>query len=264
MRKPYVIGAKPQYFRVLIYGDPGVGKTELAASATLHPAMRDVLFINVDKGTDTVGGSGALAVDVGVGDDGLPSGDIVGDVEQTIWAVLQKKPGFETVKTIVLDNVTELQGQDLLDIVQESKKKKPNRSVDEIGRDDYGKSSTRLLRALRLLRDAPLHIIINAWVKRIQPEGASAPTEVTPSLTQQVGQVAQGLVSNVWLMYLDDKGVRKLLTAPSGAYRAKTRIPKFAEAIGPVITLPADRSVNLATIYDQLLKATTQTEEKKK
>ena len=46
--------------KILIYGPQGVGKTYLAATAQDHPAMRDVLFLNVEGGLMTIAHRGDI------------------------------------------------------------------------------------------------------------------------------------------------------------------------------------------------------------
>jgi phage nucleotide-binding protein len=256
MKVPYKVGSKAPYFRALIYGDPGVGKTVLAGSATQHPDLAPVLFLNVDRGADSLRGLDVEAIDIGGREAGATPVSV--DAEEIIWSIIRRTPPYDRYKTVVVDNLTEWQGQDLIDIVDSRKNK--NRPKDEVARDDYGKATNRLLRSLRLLRDAPVHLIMLAWKKVVQPEGHDTPTDVLPNITQQAGVVAQGLTSCCWHMYIDDadKRTRKLLTQPTGVFRAKTRIPGFAESIGQIYKLgdmkgPHMQEPNLKTLYNMML-----------
>lgn len=248
------VGKQKPYLKMLIYGKPGAGKTLFAAGAADHPELKDVLFINIEGGLLTINDKDVDAAEIGKNEAGENTNRTLEELESILWNILAKQKGFEKYKTIVIDSVTELQARSLEDVVAESVKKKPDRKVDEMTQNDYGKDSVRMRTLFRKLRDAPINLIVTALAKSVvdNPKAENAKViEISPSLTAAVRESLMGYLDFVWYLYSDDKGVRRLLTQEQGLFRAKTRHPGFAAVIGPKVENP-----NLAEMYTQLLAAT--------
>lgn len=246
--------AKPEtaFLNILLYGRPGVGKTTFAAGAQDHPAMADVLFLNVEGGMLSVAGRGDInKIDI-------KSSNVL---EEIFWDLIKKDVDYARYKTIVLDSGSEAQNMGLEHIVRdaidspENKAKVTSKQRDDPDRiylEDYGKSNAQLTRMFRWFRDAPIHFIMTALPKPVYPKGASenvAPDEIVPSFTAKLAESAQGFMDFVWYMYLDKDGERWLLTRDKLPYRGKTRGPRFAEAMGERVQDP-----NLPALYDLFLE----------
>lgn len=236
------VSEETHYAKILLYGPPGVGKTTFAGTAQAHPDMSDVLFINIEGGMLSVSGTAALTTQQ------LTHTD---QVEELFWNLANKKEGYESVRTVVLDSGTELQTIDIEGIVAAAREKNKNRSLDDVHLEDYGRSTTRLKRLFRHFRDLPMNVIVTCLVKRVMPANAQKltnpqPKVVRPALTESLANSLAGYMDCVWYMYEED-GVRSILTQQEGVYLAKTRGHRFSEAIGKVVTEP-----NLATLYNQL------------
>ena len=220
---------------VLVYGDPGVGKTTFAASAAKHPELGPVLFINIEGGMLSIRSEDKVYTTEQI--------KSTADVEALFWRL--QKGELEQFKTIVLDSITELQTLNLEEIG-----KKGGRGVDALELQDYGKSTAQLRRLFRMFRDLPRHVIFTALVVREMPQTnrkSAQPTEVRPHLTSKLSQSVQGYMDAVWYLYVDADGERQLLTSPVGPYKAKTRGARFAERIGNKIQNP-----NLSDLYTHL------------
>lgn len=249
---PYLAGSEKPRINALIYGRQGCGKTTFAATANDHKDMANALFLNVEGGLLSVAGRGDVqAIDIR---------DIT-TFEQVFWQLINKDKAFADIKTVVIDSGSELQSVSLQQIVSEAiadpRKKRDDPDSIEIG--DYGKSSAQLKRLFRWFRDSPYHVIVTALPSYVFPRGNreenQQPTDCMPQFTAKLAEAVMGYMDFVWYLYVDADGNRKMLTQERGIYRAKTRGPRFAEALGQVVDDP-----NLPNLYNMLLKTETTTQ----
>lgn len=254
-----------KYMKILVYGDPGVGKTTFAATAEEHPAMRRTLVVNIEGGMLSIAGTDVLATE---------QIKNIADVENILWGIANKDEPYKDLQTIVIDSGTELQTLDIEQIVASALKKKQggDRTQDDVYIEDYGKSTARLKRIFRHFRDLPCNVVVTALTRRIMPNGASKkqdPIAIMPQFTEKLATSVMGYMDFVWYMYQDDdkrddngdllpEG-RCLLTQAHGPYKAKTRGANFSKAIGTIV-----RNPNLAQLYKTLIETETQQKGKKK
>jgi hypothetical protein len=229
------------YVNLELYGKPGSGKTSLAGTLQKLAHMKDVLFIDVEGGLQSVCHiDGILYETIGKNADGKPNHKTCEDLERIFWSIVNKEKGYETIRTVVLDSGTEFQTGDLADIVYAEVKnpsKKNRTSLDELSQRDYGVNSTRMKRIFRMFRDANVNFVVTALSKEVTNDDGKT-IEILPYFTPKVGEAVMGYVDYVWYLYVDNAGKRKLLTQPKGPFRAKTRGFAFADKLGPSIEDP--------------------------
>lgn len=230
---------------VLIYGDPGSGKTHLAGTAQDVPEMADVHVFNIDGGIMTLAQRGDIhATDI----------HSVNDLEEELFKIVNKDPKYQNTKTVVIDNITELQTLALESLTMQEyanrKKKNKNYTIDEVYLEDYGVAGKRLSRILRGFRDLPVHVIYIAHKRDKMRQGTNTLEESKPNLTDKLSTAIMGYMDYVWYLYTADEMMgseetgyytethRYLLTQPMNNYAAKTRGAEFAANLGAVIKDP--------------------------
>jgi hypothetical protein len=244
--------------KAMFYGDPGTTKTSTAASCQDHPAMRDVMVLNVEGGLMSVVHRGDIrAIDITES----------GQVEEFFWKMVKQKElgkgRYSNIKTVVLDNATEFQSINVQELVAEAHPEER----DEVYRDDWGKSTIQIKRVFRWFRQAPVNFIATAHVRKTYPKNAKGnpntnvdPISITPALTPSLSEALLGYMDFVWYFFREEKKVKgkdkmkmtyNILTQPEDIYFAKTRGPRFAEAMGKVHRIPKDKV--MSGIYDMYL-----------
>lgn len=238
-----------QRFNLCVFGEPGCGKTRLAATACMNDTMGKVLWLNVEGGMITLKDMDLTNLPL------VEDIDKVSELEDIYNSLKKSKSEFKDIHTVVIDNGTDLVPIDLEAVVERvaseeiAKHGKTRRSGrDDVWLNDRGETGRRLGRIFRWYRDLDVNVIITAHPRFEYKKKADGTlgeltdvrTEFPPALRRQV----EGYQDFVWYIHHDDKsGDRRMLTQRRGVYFAKTRGERFQRTIGDVLALPIDKPI---------------------
>jgi|PlaIllAssembly_1097288.scaffolds.fasta_scaffold235152_2 hypothetical protein len=195
---------------MLVYGDPGVGKTVFAASAD------NAVLFDCEGGTlsiqDRIKAKKVIVKDV------LRFQDLEDGLR-----TLREKP-HQQVKTIIIDSITEVQKK--LNDMLISTYPDPKRPYgDGLMLQDWGYNTERMRRLVRTARDMDYNLIITALAMGIKDDSSGVVTTM-PKLSEKLAADVCAYVDIVGYMFVeevDGAPVRKMLLQPMGHYFAKDR-----------------------------------------
>jgi hypothetical protein len=235
---PYApVRATRANINLLIYGKPGVGKTFLAASADHVPAMRPVLYLNIEGGDMTL--RHAAPEIRKVPEEGSLSWAQLEAVYDTLARQCRNgaQPGEFVPRTVILDTLTECQKMNMSQIMAELLSAEPDKNWDPDIPDvrRWGKNIEQIRKWVRKYRDLPLNVIMTAHEVEDKDQMTGLLSH-RPQLSGKLSNEVAGFFDVVAYLYvkqeevLDKKTntksnqpVRKLLTGHLEGYVAKDR-----------------------------------------
>ncbi len=218
------------YVKLLIYGDPGAGKTYLGCTAPkplillTEPNVSDstIKMARLNRGTD-------------------PD---IWDLET--WKDLEDAytylaEGNHPYKTVVLDSLTDLVQRIKRAVLDASVQRRPNRDPDVLEQGDWNKVQEKLTYIIRRYRDLPMHVVMTALSMDAQQEMKTVPyiqptkvARLVPSFFNMVGVVgkktlADGSVVHRLLIGSSDEFVTK---CPEGVFPPVIDNPDLTDLFG--------------------------------
>lgn len=220
----------PPYINLMVYGDPGVGKTVLAGSAAVVEAMQPLLYVDVEGGTLSLR-------------ERYPDVDVVrvksfNDFGRLFESLRKEQHGY---KTVVLDSITEIQKFGMFEVMRRAIENDSDRDPDLPGIGEWGKNTEQMRRLVRAFRDLPMNTIFLALAAESQDKKGKK--FIKPSLSAKLSNEIAGFLDVVCYMYKktvkddetnEDVIKRLLLTSGTDEIIAKDR----TDSLPPVLEAP--------------------------
>lgn len=194
-------------FYGLFYGEPGVGKTVLAASSP------NTLVLDCDHSSESLKNHAELR-DTQI----LPMEEF-SDVNKVIWAI--RKGHLPWVETLVVDNFTYLQARALDELVAA----KAGTALVPT-QPDYQLNTKALRKILIELYDLPINKVVTTHVEK-DKDGIDGHLILRPAVTPKLAETMDGIFSLIGFLWVErnEKGAtRYLQVEPNKLIKAKSRI----------------------------------------
>lgn len=211
------VGDLPNLINMMVYGDPGVGKTVFAGSASDVSELAPVIYIDVEGGTLSLR-------------ERYPDVDVlrIRNFEELGRVYAELRAGNSGYKTVVLDSITEIQKFGMYSIMGAALKKDPDRDPDLPGIGEWGKNTEQMRRLIRAFRDLPMNTIFIALAAQERDKRGNVLNK--PSLSAKLSNEVAGFLDIVVYMYrktIEDEVKRVMLTQGTDEYIAKDRTDKL-------------------------------------
>lgn len=222
----------PPFINMLVYGDPGVGKTVLAGSASEVEALSPVIYVDVEGGT--------LSLRERYPDVHVVRVKSFNDFGKLFEELRRGQHGY---KTVVLDSITEIQKFGMYEVMKRALDNDPDRDPDLPGIGEWGKNTEQMRRTIRAFRDLPMNTIFLGLAATDQDKKGNRLTK--PALSAKLASEVAGFLDVVCYMYKKtdkdtDEVKRLLLTDGTDEYIAKDRTDKLP----PILEAPTMKTIH--------------------
>lgn len=216
-----------RYFRALIYGEGGCGKTVLAAN--LARLDEKILFFDFENSTEVLADHPELEGRVKL------NRKFPGVNELRFALKVIEEQGI--FKTVVIDSLTSMQTKEMLSIMNHSGFKRSDTpgGQESYTEQDYGLYLNRLNWLLDTILETRLNVILIGHVKNPTTEEAAMGAKRRPIGSENQIAAVTSRLSNVFFMEdgLDKEGNRRRIirTRTDNKVQAKTRIAKLPDTL---------------------------------
>ena len=218
---------------IVIFSNPGIGKTHLAS--TLPEG--ETLIVNTEAGIAPLLGSKHIVWHL---QQVMANGKNVEDAMTELYmSIRTKAPGYEFIKNVVLDNVSELSDQLTTHYTKTRGKDFPE--IKEHG--DTAFKFREWMHDWRDLVELGINVVINAWEQDydIAVADGLVQTRTCPKVGRANVPSVCGIVDVVGHLENHEKsGQRWIRIAPSKQYLTKCQFKGLEDDKGQVIGQPAD------------------------
>lgn len=152
------IGGSNRPLNLLVFGDPGVGKTQFAGTSAAVKAMSPAMLINVEGGESVFDDPAAIGLTPDTIPKNWPINGDLGEFEKAYWYLRQSNQ--EKFKTVIIDTGGELQQLHIDTKVAQGVG--IGKRADQFDRQlkDYGVNKDYMLFWMRRFRDLDMNFIL--------------------------------------------------------------------------------------------------------
>ncbi len=257
-------GVSPKWLKLLAYGKPGIGKTELLGSAADVPEMNDLLYIDCESGNLTIEDNPRISnwpsvienrvlcttfKQVAQVHDWLKGHITARDAylagnTQAKQALIANEARLRSVepdaivepklfRTVIMDSLTEINAYSNYELLGIDEAKVLSGGTDDIEVatwDEFRKNNQRIQMLVRAFRNLPMHVLVAAGEQYKQDELKKFHYE--PNVTGQLARQVQGffdIVGYYTMGRMGEKTVRRLYVQPVSNFDAKNRRSVFTK-----------------------------------
>jgi len=236
------------WLNIIVYGEPGAGKTMFGGSADKHPETGKVLIADVEAGKLSLEEMGVDYTEIQSFEDILELYDFLykyvhyrdiffnDKTEATekkkarmqlavLFGVEKKEEALKfeppMYRSVVIDQLTELQKVNMSSLMDDVISEHPDRDPDVPSVREWGKSSNQLRQVIRKFRSLKMHTIFLVHLQTDKDE-TTGEIQMLPSLPGKLAREVPGYVDIVgYLEGNDDKGKfqNQLYTRPFGKHK---------------------------------------------
>lgn len=253
------LDSTPFWLKLLLYGPYNSGKTHLAGTAEDHEDLSPVLLIRAEEGSFTVRGKGVKSV---------KRVKSVKEFDAIFWALVNNKPPYDEIRTVVLDSGTALVQTVVEEVVAKNvRDSKKDKDPDLVSIRDWGQVNFILRKRFRDLYELPKHVIVTAldrleWKTDDAEERAKqGPSKCIPDFPPKLGRTMMASADFVWSLTVDDSEKRALYTrahkdSKQCSHAGKTRGDAFRKVLPPKVE---GENMSLPRIWNLMKQAQLET-----
>jgi len=230
------------WINMLIYGEPGVGKTYLCGTAQDHPDTAPVLYLDIDGGITTLRHRTSLDVKAVRSIEKIKRGESeilgINEIYELLFQSIDRETGKIPYGTVVIDRLDELADIDMRYIMRDAFNRKPESvDIDVPSPREWGINRSHIRKLVRAFRDLPCHVIFVAGVATTAEEGQ--PIKYYPGFAGKLRTELPGFVDIVGYYYNDNSTgelQRKIQFQGTRRVQAKDRTGSLGgELVDPTI-----------------------------